>query len=198
LKTLVFMGMGEPLLNYDAVIAAIRKIGDPRLGGLGWRQITVSTVGIVPGIDRLIAENLNVHLAVSLHAPDDVTRSRLVPMNRRFNVADIMAAARRFEAVTNRIPTIEYCMLADINDSSAQAHLLAALMENFRAHVNLIPYNSIGPGLTGKSYTRPSPERMQEFLAILRSRGVIAHFRTPRGEDITAACGQLRQTTLQP
>jgi 23S rRNA (adenine2503-C2)-methyltransferase len=97
LKTLVFMGMGEPLLNYDAVVAAIRKIADPRLGGLGWRQITVSTVGIVPGIDRLIAENLNVHLAVSLHAPDDATRSRLVPMNRRYNVADIMAAARRFE-----------------------------------------------------------------------------------------------------
>ena len=196
IKTLVFMGMGEPLLNYDAVIAAIGRIAEPNLGGLGWRQITVSTVGIIPGIDRLAAENHRVYLAVSLHAPDDTTRSRLVPMNRRYNVADIMAAARRFLARTHRIPTIEYCMLAGINDSDAQAEQLADLMQGFRAHLNLIPYNSIGPGLTGITYARPSLERMQAFLEILRARGVNTHFRIPRGENVNAACGQLRLATV--
>src|SRR5262249_752408 len=131
LRTLVFMGMGEPLLNFDNVVAAIRRIADPNLGGLGWRQITVSTVGIVPAIDRLAELDLNVHLAVSLHAPDDETRSRLVPMNRRHRVIDVMNAARRFEACTGRTPTIEYCMLADVNDSDGQALLLADLMAGF-------------------------------------------------------------------
>ena len=192
LKTLVFMGMGEPMLNLDAVIAGIRRIADPQLGGLGWRQITVSTVGIVPGIDRLAGEDLNVHLAVSLHAPDDETRGRLVPMNRRWKVADVMAAARRFEAATGRIPTIEYCMLAGVNDSDAQAVILADLMQGFRAHVNLIPYNPIGAGVSGVNYARPSRERMGAFINLLRERGVVAHFRGTRGDDVNAACGQLR------
>jgi 23S rRNA (adenine2503-C2)-methyltransferase len=194
LKTLVFMGMGEPLHNFDAVVAAIRRMASPNLGGLGWRQITVSTVGIVPGIDRLIEANLNVHLALSLHAPDDATRSRLVPANRRYAVAEVMAAARRFEAATRRIPTIEYCLLSGVNDSEDQAELLAGLMKGFRAHVNLIPYNSIGAGLSGKTYQRPSRERMEAFINVLRDRNVVAHFRIPRGDDVSAACGQLRQT----
>lgn len=196
LKTLVYMGMGEPLLNYDAVVSSIRRIADPRLGGMGWRQITVSTVGIVPGIDRLAEANLNVHLAVSLHAPDDQTRGRLVPMNRRYRVADVMAATRRFESRTGRTPTIEYCMLAGVNDSDDQANLLADLMENFRAHVNLIPYNSIGVGVSGKSYERSSEQRMGEFISVLRKRKVVAHFRGARGDDVNAACGQLRQSVL--
>jgi 23S rRNA (adenine2503-C2)-methyltransferase len=196
LKTIVFMGMGEPLLNFDAVVAAIRTIADPRLGGLGWRQITVSTVGIVPGIDRLAEANLNVHLAVSLHAPDDETRSRLVPMNRKYPVAGVMAAARRFADRTGRVPNIEYCMLAGVNDSDEQAELLADLMQNFRAHVNLIPFNPIGAGISGYCYTRPSSQRMEQFMRILRGRGVVAHFRRSRGEDVNAACGQLRQANL--
>jgi len=192
LRTLVFMGMGEPMLNLDAVIAAIRRIADPDLGGLGWRQVTVSTVGIVPGIDRLAEADLNVHLAVSLHAPDDATRSRLVPMNRRYKVMDVMSAARRFAARTRRVPTIEYCMLAGMNDSDEQAELLADLMAGFRAHVNLIPFNPIGPGVGGTIYARPGSERMGAFIHRLRERGVVAHFRAARGDDVNAACGQLR------
>jgi 23S rRNA (adenine2503-C2)-methyltransferase len=197
LKTLVFMGMGEPMLNLDAVLDAIRRIGEPRTGGIGWRQITVSTVGIVPGIDRLADADLNVHLALSLHAPDDATRSRLVPGNRRYPVSEVMAAARRFESRTRRIPTIEYCMLAGVNDSDDQANLLAELMENFRAHVNLIPYNPIGAGITGVRYARPSHDRLMAFLKILRDRKVITHIRDTRGDDVNAACGQLRETRLR-
>jgi 23S rRNA (adenine2503-C2)-methyltransferase len=196
LKTIVFMGMGEPLLNFDAVVAAIARIADSNLGGLGWRQVTVSTVGIVPGIERLAEADLNVHLALSLHAPDDATRTRLVPANRRYRVADVMAAARRFHSLTKRIVTIEYCMLAGVNDSDEQAILLADLMDGFRAHVNLIPYNAIGAGLSGIHYSRPSVERMGEFMRHLRERGVVAHFRRTRGDDVNAACGQLRQAAI--
>jgi 23S rRNA (adenine2503-C2)-methyltransferase len=194
LKTLVFMGMGEPLLNYDAVMSAIGRIADRRLGAFGCRRITVSTVGIVPGIERLIDSPLKVSLALSLHAPDDATRSRLVPANRRYAVAEVMAAARRFDAVTGRTPNIEYCLLAGVNDSEEQAELLAELMRNFRAHVNLIPYNPIGPGVSGITYSRPSEDRIRVFMNILRSRGVVTHIRVPRGDNVNAACGQLRET----
>ena len=194
--SLVFMGMGEPMHNLDAVLPAIRRIADPDLGGLGWRQVTVSTVGIVPGIDRLAQEKLNVHLALSLHAPDDVTRGRLVPMNRRYSVADILAAARRYYDETGRIVTIEYCMLAGVNDSDEQARLLASLLDGFRAHVNLIPYNPIGVGLTGVAYERPATDRVLCFLSILREARVVAHIRQTRGDDVAAACGQLRETAV--
>lgn len=192
LVSLVFMGMGEPLHNFDNVIAAVRTIADPDLGGVGWRQITVSTVGIVPGIDRLAEADLNINLALSLHAPDDATRNRLVPANRRYCVGEIMAAARRFARQTRRIPTIEYCLLQDVNDSDAQARQLARLMEGFRAHVNVIPYNPIGAALSGRIYRRPEPQRVARFLAILNSEGVVAHARDARGDDVAAACGQLR------
>ncbi len=196
-KTLVFMGMGEPMHNLDNVIGAIERISHPMLGALGRRQITVSTVGIVPGMDRLAEADLNVHLALSLHAPDDITRSTLVPPNKRYRVADVIGAARRFLARTGRVPTIEYCMLADVNDSDEQAELLAELMQGFRAHVNLIPYNAIGAGISGVVYARPGAERMRRFIEILRDRGVVAHFRTTRGDDVSAACGQLRNTQSQ-
>lgn len=191
LKTLVFMGMGEPLLNFDAVVGAIRRIAHQDLGSLGGRHITVSTVGIVPGMYRLADEDLNVHLALSLHAPDDATRTKLIPSNRRWPVAEVMDAARQFLEKTGRIPTIEYTLLADVNDSIEQAEALAGLMEGFRAHVNLIPYNAIGPGVSGRVYARPARERMQTFLAILRRHRVVAHFRHTRGDDVSAACGQL-------
>jgi len=191
-KTLVFMGMGEPLANFDNVVAAIERISEPRLGALGRRNITVSTVGLVPGIERLADADLNVHLALSLHAPDDETRGKLVPPNRRYPVAEVMAATRRFLERTARVPNIEYCLLAGINDSDAQAELLAKLMHGFRAHVNLIPYNAIGSGVSGIVYARPAEDRMRRFIEILRNRGVVAHFRATRGDDVSAACGQLR------
>jgi len=189
LTSLVFMGMGEPMHNLDNVIAAIRRIADPDLGGLGWRQITVSTVGIVPGIDALADADLNVHLALSLHAADDETRGRIVPVNQRYPVADIMAAARRFADRTRRVPTIEYCMLAEVNDSAVHAERLARLMAGFRAHVNLIPYNTI----TGAPYRTPDSETIAAFVRRLRDAKVVVHVRETRGDPIDAACGQLRQ-----
>ena len=195
LTSLVFMGMGEPMHNLDNVLSAIERIAHPALGALGWRQVTVSTVGVVPGIDRLADADLNVHLALSLHAPDDETRSRLVPANRRYPVARIVAAARRFLERTGRIPTIEYCLLADLNDSDAHAAALARLLDGFRAHVNLIPYNPIGAGISGTIYRRPARERVISFLAILREAGTVAHIRDTRGDDVNAACGQLRETS---
>ena len=203
LQTLVFMGMGEPLMNYENVVAAIRRLAGEELGALGWRHVTVSTVGIVPGIDRLREEDLGVHLAVSLHAPDDDTRSAIVPTGRRYRVADILAAVQRYQQASGRIATIEYTLLEGVNDSDAQAELLAQRLaectpgatahRDTRMHVNLIPYNSIGPGVSGRVYQRPSVERMNRFLEILRGRGIVAHFRRTRGDDIDGACGQLRE-----
>jgi 23S rRNA (adenine2503-C2)-methyltransferase len=196
LQTIVFMGMGEPLMNYDNVTAAIRRIAGEDLGAIGWRHVTVSTVGIVPGIDRMTEEGLGMYLAVSLHAPDDDTRSAIVPTGRRYRVADILAAVRRYQAVTGRIVTIEYTLLEGVNDSDAQARLLADLLDGGRMHVNLIPYNAIGLGVSGREYRRPGQERMDRFLEILRERGVVAHFRRTRGADIDGACGQLRDRAM--
>src|SRR5439155_15541852 len=176
------------------VIAAIRRIADPELAGLGWRQVTVSTVGIVPGIDRLTEADLNVHLALSLHAPDDTTRARIVPANRRYPIADIIAAAKRYYARSGREVNIEYCLLGGVNDSDEHARLLAELLRDFRAHVNLIPYNPIGgAGMSGRVYVRPSEARVTRFLGILCQAGVVSHVRVTRGDDVSAACGQLRQ-----
>ena len=192
LASLVFMGMGEPLANLPNVIRAIRLISDPSLGALGARNITVSTVGLVPQIDQLAEADLGVHLALSLHAPDDPTRTMLVPINRKWNVATTLAAVMRFADRTGRVPTIEYCLLRDINDSDAQAKALAGLLDGFRAHVNLIPHNWIGAGLSGAEHRPPSPERILRFLNILRDGGTVAHIRRQRGDDVNAACGQLR------
>jgi 23S rRNA (adenine2503-C2)-methyltransferase len=181
LATLVFMGMGEPLHNFDNVVAAIRRIASPELGGLGWRQISVSTVGIVPGIKALADLDLNINLALSLHAPDDETRALIVPANRRYPVAEIIDAAKYFYEKTGRITNIEYCMLSGVNDSAEHAHKLAELLHGFRTHVNLIPYNHIGVGVTGRVYERPPQDRLDAF------------FRVTRGDDVNAACGQLRE-----
>ena len=193
LQTVVFMGMGEPMLNLDNVLAAVRRIADNNLGGLGWRQVTVSTVGIVPGIDALSSSGLNVHLAVSLHAPDDATRERLLPVGKRFAVEEILAAADRYQTQTGRPVTIQYCLLKGVNDSTAQARQLAALLSERRMHVNLLRYNPTGISLRGIGYDPATEETADAFIATLRSSGVVAHFRRPRGREIDAACGQLRQ-----
>lgn len=193
LQTVVFMGMGEPMLNPDAVLTAVRRIADNALGALGWRQITVSTVGIVPGIEALTATGLNIHLAVSLHAPDDATRARLLPMGRHFPIADILAAADRFQARRGRPVTIQYCLLAGVNDSPEQARMLADLLASRRMHINLLRYNPTGLSLRGVAYEPSSDETAEAFVAVLRARKLVAHFRRSRGPDIDAACGQLRR-----
>ena len=193
LQTLVFMGMGEPLLNLDAVVVAVERMASNALGALGSRQITVSTVGIVPGIDALAAARLGVHLAVSLHAPDDATRAQLLPMGRRFGVGEILAAADRYQASSGRPVTIQYCLLREVNDSPAQARQLADLLRGRTMHVNLLRYNPTGLSLRGATYAASSDAAAGAFLAELRARRVVAHFRRPRGRDIDAACGQLRR-----
>jgi 23S rRNA (adenine2503-C2)-methyltransferase len=140
---------------------------------------------------KLAAANEKVNLALSLHAPDDVTRSRLVPANRRYGVAEIVAATKRFYELTGRITNVEYCLVAGVNDSDQQAHALAALLDGFRTHVNLIPCNSVD-----RNYTAPPFERQRRFLNILRDARIVAHLRLARGADVNAACGQLRAVYL--
>lgn len=192
LRTIVFMGMGEPMLNLKNVLAAVRRIADPKLGALGWRQITISTVGIVPGIEELREADLGVHLALSLHAPDDATRADLLPVGRRFDVHDVLSAADRYQESSGRITTIQYCLLEGVNDSLAQARDLSRLLEGRRMHVNLLRYNPTGLSLQGRSYAPSSMAKTDAFLAELRARGTVAHLRRARGPDIDAACGQLR------
>jgi 23S rRNA (adenine2503-C2)-methyltransferase len=193
LRTVVFMGMGEPMLNLRNVLTAVRRMADPALGALGWRQITLSTVGIVPGIEELRAADLGVQLAISLHAPDDATRADLLPMGRRFDVREVLAAADRYQASSGRITTIQYCLLAGVNDSLGQARELSRLLAGRDMHVNLLRYNPTGLSLRGRDYTPSSVERTEAFLAELRAHGTVAHLRRARGSDIDAACGQLRR-----
>lgn len=197
LRTIVFMGMGEPMLNLSHVLAAVRRIADPKLGAFGWRQITISTVGIVPGIDELRAANLGVQLAISLHAPDDATRADLLPMGRRFAVEEVLAAADRYQASSGRITTIQYCLLDGVNDSLAQARDLSRLLASRQMHVNLLRYNPTGLSLRGRTYAPSSLEQTEAFLTELRARGAVAHLRRARGPDIDAACGQLRKREAQ-
>jgi 23S rRNA (adenine2503-C2)-methyltransferase len=193
LRTIVFMGMGEPMLNLRHVLAAVRRIADPGLGALGWRQITISTVGLVPGIEELRAANLGVHLAISLHAPDDATRADLLPMGRRFDVREVLAAADRYQVSSGRITTIQYCLLDGVNDSPGQARDLSRLLVGRRMHVNLLRYNPTGLSLRGRTFAPSSMEKTEAFLAELRANGTVAHLRRSRGRDIDAACGQLRR-----
>ena len=197
LRTVVFMGMGEPMLNLRNVLAAVQRMADPTLGALGWRQITISTVGIVPGIDSLTEADLGVHLALSLHAPDDATRADLLPMGRRFDVRDVLAAADRYQARSGRITTIQYCLLEGVNDSLAQARDLSRLLAGRPMRVNLLRYNPTGLSLRGRSYAPSSMEKTDAFLGELRAHGTVAHLRRARGSDIDAACGQLRRQTAE-
>ncbi|MGH7707040.1 MAG: 23S rRNA (adenine(2503)-C(2))-methyltransferase RlmN [Vulcanimicrobiaceae bacterium] len=191
ITNIVFMGMGEPFHNYDAVMDAVRLLNDPNGLGLGHRHITISTVGLVPQIDRFAAEGIQVNLAISLHGPTDEQRSRIMPINQRFALADLMAACDRYIAATNRKVFFEYIMLAGVNDGDASARALVALMHGKLKHVNLIPYNS-----TPDADLRGSSDaRIWEFAALLERAGVATTVRTPMGRDIAAACGQLRAET---
>jgi 23S rRNA (adenine2503-C2)-methyltransferase len=189
LSNVVFMGMGEPLANYKRVIAAIRRLTDPAPGGFGLSQrgITVSTVGLVPAINRLADEELSVRLAVSLHAPDDELRDTLVPVNTRWKVAEVLDAAWDYAERSGRRISIEYALIKDINDQAWRADLLGRLLKNHRAHVNLIPLNPT----PGSKWTASRPEDEREFVRQLKLHGVPVTVRDTRGQEIDGACGQL-------
>jgi 23S rRNA (adenine2503-C2)-methyltransferase len=189
LSNVVFMGMGEPLANYRSVLSAVRRITDPQPNGLGLsqRHVTVSTVGLVPAIRRLTSEGLAVTLAVSLHAPDDERRDELVPVNRRWPVAEVLDAAWGYAAATGRRVSIEYALIRDINDQPWRADALGALLAGQLAHVNLIPLNPT----PGSKWTASAPEVMDEFVARIQAHGVPVTVRDTRGSEIDGACGQL-------
>ncbi|HOF88559.1 MAG TPA: 23S rRNA (adenine(2503)-C(2))-methyltransferase RlmN [Armatimonadota bacterium] len=185
----VYMGMGEPLANYDAVVRSIRLLNHPLGLHLGQRRITLSTVGIVPGIERLADEGLQVGLAISLHAPTQAARARLVPIAKKYPLDALMAAARRFVRRTGRKVTFEYTVAPGRNDSDADADALAALVRGLRTLVNVIPLNPT-PGFT----TAPGADlraAADRFVRALRARGVEAALRQSRGAEVGGACGQL-------
>jgi 23S rRNA (adenine2503-C2)-methyltransferase len=191
-SNVVFMGMGEPLANYKNLIGAIRRLSDPVPSGLGisQRSLTVSTVGLVPAIKRLTAEGLTVRLAVSLHAPDDEARDELVPVNRRWKVAEVLDAAWDYAAVTGRRVSIEYALIRDINDQPWRADRLGRLLAGHLAHVNLIPLNPT----PGSKWTASRPGVQEEFVRRVADHGVAVTVRDTRGREIDGACGQLAAT----
>ncbi|WP_007516715.1 23S rRNA (adenine(2503)-C(2))-methyltransferase RlmN [Pseudofrankia saprophytica] len=189
LSNVVFMGMGEPLANYRALVTALRRISDPAPDGLGIsaRALTVSTVGLVPAIGRLAREGLPVRLAVSLHAPDDELRDTLVPINTRWKVAEVLDAAWEYASLTGRRVSIEYALIGGVNDQPERADLLARRLAGRPAHVNLIPLNPT----RGSSWHASAGSAEREFVARLRARGITTTVRDTRGREIAAACGQL-------
>jgi 23S rRNA (adenine2503-C2)-methyltransferase len=188
-SNVVFMGMGEPLANYANVVAAVRRLTEPVPEGMGisQRSVTVSTVGLVPAINRLAAEDLSVTLAVSLHAPDDELRDTLVPVNRRWKVDEVLNAAWDYAAVTGRRVSIEYALIRDINDQAWRADALGSLLAGHLAHVNLIPLNPT----PGSKWTASRPAVQHEFVRRLEAHGVPVTVRDTRGREIDGACGQL-------
>lgn len=195
LRNLVFMGMGEPLHHYDETARAIRLLTHPEGGAMSPRRITVSTVGLVPGIRRL-GEDFGgkVGLAISLHAPDDETRSRILPMNRRYPLQELMAALRAYPLPPRRRITIEYTLIAGVNDSDEHARALARLLRPLRVKINLIPMNPI----EASDLRAPEPRRVAEFRELLVSAGYSCFVRTRRGDDVSAACGQLAMKGAPP
>jgi len=188
LTNLVMMGMGEPLQNYADTMRFIGIIHDPRAMNFGARRITISTSGIVPRIDALALEPYQVNLAVSLHAPNDELRSRLVPINRRYPVAELMAACDRYIAATGRRISFEYALMNGINNSDEIARELGRLLHGRLCHVNIIPFNPVEM----LDFERPDPAGIERFAEILRSIGIPTTVRYSRGVEIAAACGQLR------
>ncbi len=187
ISNVVMMGMGEPLLNFDNVVGAMRLMLDDLAFGLSKRRVTLSTSGLIPELNRL-REACDVALAVSLHAPDNALRDQLVPINRKYPIEDLMDACRRYvEDGTRRRVTFEYVMLDGVNDSDAHARALVRLLRNVPAKVNLIPFNPF----PNTRYQRSAPERIARFQQIIVDAGLVTITRKTRGDDIDAACGQL-------
>ena len=188
---LVIMGMGEPLANYDNLLKALRILNAPWGGGIGARKITISTSGLAPQIRKLAAEPLQFRLAISLHGATDEVRNKIMPVNRKYPLKELVAACEEYQGQKGRMLTFEYILIAGVNDSIGQAKPLAALARRLFAKVNLIPYNKV----EGLPWERPDEETQEKFLAALEKQKVIATLRREKGHDIDAACGQLRLKT---
>ena len=193
LNHIVVMGMGEPLANLKGLLPALAVATSPRGLGIGARKITISTVGLPEALRRLAAENVNYHLAVSLHAPNDELRNRLVPVNRKIGIAAIMEAAEEYFAATGRRLTFEYVLLAGINDGPEEARQLVQVLRNRTALLNIIPFNPV----SGLPYQTPSDEALAQFVSILERGGIAVKVRRRRGDKIDAACGQLRRSSAE-
>jgi 23S rRNA (adenine2503-C2)-methyltransferase len=185
----VYMGMGEPLANYAATVKSLRILTDPRGLGFSPRRITVSTVGLVSGIEKLAKENLRVNLAISLHATSNEIRDRIMPVNKGFAIEELLEACRRFPLPFRQRMTFEYVLLEGINDAPEDARRLVKLLKGIRAKINLIPFND----WEGSGFSRPPLPRILAFQSLLLEHGITATVRWSKGEDIGAACGQLRE-----
>ena len=188
----VVMGSGEPLLNYKELLQFLKVLNMPAAFNISYRKITVSTCGIVPEIHRLADEGIPITLAVSLHAPNDEIRNRLMPINTRYPLSQLLDACKYYIIKTNRRITFEYALIAEINDTDECARELSNLLKGMLCHVNLIPLNPV----EGKPFRRSSPSQVQKFEKILLANGISATVRRELGSDIQAACGQLRRRLL--
>lgn len=184
---IVFMGMGEPFHNYDAVMKAIEILNDPQGFNLGQRHMTISTVGLIPGIQKFASERRQVNLAISLHAADDQLRTSMVPINKKYPLVELLDACREYVHITGRRVTFEYALIQDVNDSVEHANRLAGLLKGMICHVNVIPLNPTKK-YPGKATTR---ERAQAFQKVLQDAGIPCTIRLRRGIEIQAGCGQL-------
>ena len=191
--TIVVMGSGEPLENYDNVVAALRLLHEEYTIGLGYRGVTLSTSGIVPGIERLAEEGIPISLSISLHAPTEELRSQIMPVNRMYPLADVLRAARMYAQRTKRRVTYEYILIRDLNDGVHEAEQLAKLLKGQLASVNLIPINPVAE----RNLFRPDKAAIRRFQKILEERHITATLRREMGTDIQAACGQLRNRLME-
>jgi 23S rRNA (adenine2503-C2)-methyltransferase len=191
INNLVIMGMGEPLANYDNLLRALRILNAPWGGGIGARKITISTSGLAPQIRRLADEAVQFRLAISLHGATDETRSKIMPVNNKYPLKDLVAACEYYQEKQGRMITFEYILIAGVNDAPEQAPLLARLARRLNAKVNLIPYNKVD----GLPWSRPEESAQEIFLDAVTQNGAIATLRREKGHDIDAACGQLRLKT---
>ena len=193
LSHIVFMGMGEPMANYQAVIESVRRLSDPELLGISPRRIVVSTSGLIPRIDQLSDEKLPVTLAISLHAARDELRDVLVPINRKYPVHDLVGAAQGYGAKTGRRVSYEWVLLADVNDTERDAKELGALLKGKLAHVNLIPFNPV----EDTPYRAPDGAAIRRFKEMVEAQGLNVTLRDTRGREADAACGQLHERVMR-
>ena len=193
LSHVVFMGMGEPMANYRSVIDSVRMLTDPELLGISARRIVVSTSGLIPRIEQLAAERLPVTLAISLHAARDELRDELVPINRKYPLAGLVAAAQAYAEKTGRRVSYEWVLLAGVNDSARDAQELGALLKRKLAHVNLIPFNPVD----GTPYRAPEPAGVRAFKEMVEGQGLNVTVRDTRGREADAACGQLHEHVMR-